>query len=99
MMMTSNIHEACAHGLVDSLSSILNGGSSSSNRGGVTIRVDVNKCDIHGYSPLYIACERGYTDCVSLLIEHHADVNLCVCGWSPYDLGEDNEWSPLHIGK
>ena len=92
-MKKSHIHEACALGQADILSFIL-----SSSRGGEG--VDVNKCDLHGYSPLYIACEKGHIDCVSILLEHHAiDVNLCVCGWSPYDLGEDNEWSPLHIGR
>lgn len=94
MMKKSHIHEACALGQADILSSIL-----SSSRGEGE-GVDVNKCDLHGYSPLYIACEKGHIDCVSILLEHHAiDVNLCVCGWSPYDLGEDNEWSPLHIGR
>jgi ankyrin repeat protein len=39
-------------------------------------KVDVNKCDNDDRSPLYVACVRGYTDIVEVLLVNNADINL-----------------------
>ena len=41
-----------------------------------TLKVDVNKCDNDDRSPLYAACQGGYTDIVEVLLENNADINL-----------------------
>ncbi|VDI10860.1 Hypothetical predicted protein [Mytilus galloprovincialis] len=49
---------------------------------------NVNHCrDTDGVSPLYIACQEGYTEVVQMLINNKADINKCI----------DNGASPLFI--
>jgi ankyrin repeat protein len=34
---------------------------------------DIDLCDNKGWTSLYFACEKGYTNIARILLEHHAD--------------------------
>jgi ankyrin repeat protein len=36
-------------------------------------KVDIDLCDSNECTPLFFACEKGYTNIARILLEHHAD--------------------------
>jgi ankyrin repeat protein len=47
----------------------------------------VNLCSTKGYTPLYLACHKGYIDIVNSLLKCNSSVNLC----------GTNGYTPLHV--
>jgi ankyrin repeat protein len=40
-------------------------------------KFDIDLCDNRGWTSLYFACEKGYTNIARILLEHHADPHRC----------------------
>jgi ankyrin repeat protein len=52
---------------------------------------DIDLCDNKGWTSLYFACEKGYTNIARILLEHHADPRKCnINGYSPFIVAEHN---------
>jgi len=50
---------------------------------------DINKIDNHGWTPLYIACQKGHITVVKYLVENGANINE----------GNNNGATPLYIAS
>jgi ankyrin repeat protein len=51
----------------------------------------IDLCDNKGWTSLYFACEKGYTNIARILLEHHADPRKCnINGYSPFIVAEHN---------
>ena len=51
-----------------------------------TPNININTCKYQMYSPLITVMSHGHLDCVSVLIQHHVNVN---------QIAMDDQWTPL----
>jgi ankyrin repeat protein len=53
-------------------------------------KVDIDLCDSNECTPLFFACEKGYTNIARILLEHHADPHWCSKkGHSPFTVAQE----------
>ena len=53
-------------------------------------KVDIDLCDSNECTPLFFACEKGYTNIARILLEHHADPHRCSKkGHSPFTVAQE----------
>jgi ankyrin repeat protein len=65
---------------------------------------DINKCNKHGHSPLFLAAKEGEMDAVKALVAAKADINLSTNetgGYTPLIAAAANEHKPViaHLVK
>jgi ankyrin repeat protein len=61
-----------------------------------TWKVDIDLCDSNEYTSLYLACEKGYTNIVRILLEHHADPHRCnKNGHSPFTVAQQKDFKEI----
>ena len=59
-------------------------------------KFDRDLCDNRGWTSLYFACEKGYTNIARILLEHHADPRKCnKNGNSPFMVAQQNGFKEI----